>query len=118
MEVGNQSAQAITPEGQYCYRIEPHEANESLPDVDDRFGQRIRVARYQEGYKIICCPYWQTTDYGTVRCLFLDQEFIDSQDGEALEKVQSRFLLTESVNWFDINLSLDDKMKICGVNME
>ena len=51
---------------------------------------------YNRTYKQVLCPYWQRTEYGTVRCDFLGREFIDDEDAGAIEKIINHFKSAEA----------------------
>ena len=65
--------------------------------------------------RTVLCPYWQRTDYGTVRCNFLDKEVVDEEDSEAREKIMKYFGISNPEEKFAFSWALPDEVKICGI---
>lgn len=109
---------SIIPPGEYCYRIVEIQDGEVLSDDIDRFGKDLREYSYGGGYKEILCPYWQRTDYGTVRCNYLEKEVIDDLDFDAHKKIMAHFGISDVYEKFDSCWELPDEIKICGINLD
>lgn len=65
--------------GEFCYRIYPLKPGEILSTDASQFGRNLREYPYHPGFKEVLCPYWQRTDYGTVKCLFMETEVLDEE---------------------------------------
>jgi hypothetical protein len=102
------------PAGKYCYRLVRIQPGEILSKEVARFGKDLREYSHHTGYKEVLCPYWQRTDYGTVRCNFLDREVIDEDDSKAKALIQARFGVTDASNQFGMSYFLSDEIKVCG----
>jgi hypothetical protein len=101
---------SLIPSGEYCYRVVKIREGEILSRDLEKFGRELREARYHGEYKRVLCPYWQSTEYGTVRCDFLDREFIDDT-----EKILAHFGGQDAPSRFEYFLVLPDEIKICGI---
>ncbi|MDE0514469.1 MAG: hypothetical protein OXI88_22140 [Gammaproteobacteria bacterium] len=108
---------SVIPIGEYCYRLVKKRDGEILIRDGERFGKDIREYDYKGDYKAILCPYWQTTDYGTVRCDFLDKETI-SDASDACEKIQAHFGISDASEKFSYDWALADEIKICDINID
>ena len=106
---------SVIPQGSFCYRVEKIRDGESLSEDVARFGKELREYRYHGNFKEVLCPYWKRTDYGTVRCNFLDKEVIDDEDAKAQEKVMKYFGISDASKKFVVSWALSDEIKICGV---
>ncbi len=106
------------PPGEYCYRVEPIREGEVLSREISRFGKDLREYSYCKGYKSVLCPYWRRTDYGTVRCEYLDREVLDdeSADPRVSLKLLAERIGEEAARDFPRDWKLADEIKICGVN--
>ena len=92
---------------------------EVLAATSDRHGKDLREYAYSiEGYKAVLCPYWNRTDYGTVRCDYLEKEIIDGMDDGAKEKIQKHFGIEDASEKFRWDSLLEDEIKICDVNLD
>ena len=109
---------SLIPAGEYCYRLVKIQPGEILSRDVDRYGKDLREFSYNDRYKCILCPYWRRTDYGTVICKYLEKEIIDTDDGEARKKIESRFGVSNAFDKFHTNFLLADEIKICGVNAD
>ena len=105
---------SVIPPGRYCYRVIKIQDGEVLSREIEKFGRELREFPYWRNYKEVLCVYWQRTDYGTVRCNFLDQEFID-EDEKAHEKIIACFGVPDALNKFRHSWALPDEIKICGI---
>jgi len=105
------------PPGENCYRLYPLRDGEELIQDVSLFGRSLREFPFLPGWKEVLCPYWQLTDYGTIKCLFLDQEFLneDHEDSFSLlsEKFGDAFVQNYPRSWM-----LLDEIKICGINKD
>ena len=109
---------SLIPAGEYCYRVVKIEDGEVLSRDIDRFGKDLREYEYHDGYKCILCPYWNRTDYGTVRCDYLEKEVIDGQDDDAKVKIQTHFGISDASDKFGWSDLLEDEIKICDLNLD
>ncbi len=106
---------SLIPPGGYCYRVIKIKDGEVLSREIEKFGRELREYHYGGNYKEVLCPYWQRTEYGTVRCNFLDLEFIDDEDEKAHEKIVSHFGAPDAPDRFGRSWALPDEIKICGI---
>jgi hypothetical protein len=104
---------SLIPSGGHCYQVVRLQPGETLSDEIDRFGKDLREFSYHPGYKEVLCPYWTRTDYGTVRCEFLNREVLDEVP-QARLKVQAHFGVTDAASLFDSDWALPDEIKRCG----
>ncbi|MCL2831115.1 MAG: hypothetical protein FWD77_10365 [Betaproteobacteria bacterium] len=102
------------PPGEYCYRVYPLKPGETLSRDIDQFGRSLREYSYHPGFKEVLCPYWQRTDYGTVKCLFLDREVLDDDDKQALVLLAAK-IGKDAARDFPRDWALSDEIKICAV---
>ena len=110
---------SLIPSGEYCYRVVEIQDGEVLRSDIDRHGKDLREYAYSiEGYKCVLCPYWNRTDYGTVRCDYLEKEIIDGMDDSAKEKIQKHFGIEDATEKFGWGSLLEDEIKICDVNLD
>ncbi len=107
---------SVIPSGDYCYRVVDIREGEILIEDPNRFGKELRQYRYHGNDKQVLCPYWQRTDYGTVRCNFLDKEIIDDEDLAAENKIMEYFNISDPRAKFESSWMLADEIKICGIN--
>jgi len=110
---------SLIPPGPYCYWIKEIQDQEILGTDIEYFGKDLREYPYAGNYKEILCPYYHRTDYGTVRCEYVDEEYLDGLDDQAAEKIIQHFgtdkVLKERFPYDDY---LSDEIKICGINLE
>ena len=109
------------PPGEHCYRVYPLREGEVLVDDLARFGRDLREFLYRPGFKQVLCPYWQRTDYGTVRCHFTEKEVLDEEMQsyeEALALLAPRLGSQQKAREFPRGWALPDEIKICGVNQD
>ena len=104
------------PPGPFCYRVLPVREGEVLSADIAQYGRGLREFAYGPGYKAMLCPYWQRTDHGTVKCLFVGAEVLDEAPGYP----QSRALLAarigrQAAESFPTCSTLEDEIKICGM---
>lgn len=71
---------AVIPAGGFCYRVVPIADGEVLSDDVALYGKDLREFRYGPDRKQIACPYFEFTDYGTVRCIFMEVEVRGDRD--------------------------------------
>lgn len=109
---------SLIPPGDYCYRVVKIKEGEVISQDIHNFGRDLREYSYNRTYKQVLCPYWQLTEYGTVRCDFLGREFIDNEDAGAIEKIINHFNSTEAPNKFERSSALPDEIKICGLQAD
>lgn len=108
---------ANIPPGDYCYRIHPIREGEKLSTDRAEFGKSLREYSYMPGFKQVLCPYWQRTDYGTVKCLFLNTEVYDEESsGEQTFALLAAKIGEAAAQNFPRNWALADEIKICGIN--
>lgn len=107
---------SLIPPGGFCYRIAKIRNGEVVSKDIAKFGKELREYRYRGNYKEILCPYWQRTEYGTVRCNFLDKEFIDDEDDKAQEKIAEHFAISGANKNYGYSWALSDEIKICGIS--
>ena len=104
----------IIPPGDYCYKVVKIRDGEVLSRQIEAFGRELREFSYYGSYKEVLCPYWQRTEYGTVRCNFLDYECIDDADNSH-EKLIAHFGTPDAPDWFKFSWALPDEVNICGI---
>ena len=108
--------ESLIPAGEYCYRVVDLAEGEVLvPDVE-RVGRDLREAGYTNSTKRILCPCWQRTDYGTVRCNFLDVDACDGIDDETRARIVAHFGSEDAVDRIVRDRALPDEVKVCGIN--
>ncbi len=110
--------ESVIPPGNFCYRLKRIKDGEVLSKDIARFGRDLREYSYNGKYKEILCPYWYRTDYGTVKCIYLEKEVVDEEDENAADKIQKKFGDPDAVNNFDHSWELSDEIKICGIRYE
>ncbi|MDR0664350.1 MAG: hypothetical protein LBF86_02365 [Helicobacteraceae bacterium] len=106
---------SLIPPGEYCYRVIKIREGEILSQEIEKFGRELREYSYNGAYKEVLCPYWQKTAYGTVRCNFLDREFVDDEDPKSMEKIVAHFGSPDAPDKFKRSWALSDEIKICGI---
>lgn len=107
---------SLIPSGGFCYRVEEIRDGEVLSDDIERFGKDLREFRYHGNHKEVLCPYWQRTDYGTVRCTYLGREVVDEDDPAAKGKWMARFgEARPNFQGIGYSWALPDEIKICAV---
>lgn len=109
---------ASIPPGEYCYRVYPIREGEKLSTNAEEFGKSLREYSYKAGlYKQVLCPYWQRTDYGTLKCLYMNKEVLDqSRNTKQAFDLLATKIGKEAASNFPISLALSDEIKVCGVN--
>ena len=107
----------LIPAGHFCYRVLPSEVTPIIKMDSPRLGRDMREAATRtHGERVVLCPYWERTDYGTVRCGYQNREVagigkndsmlaMDKLGFEESRKLQSMTLLA-------------DMQKECGVRTE
>lgn len=110
--------ESLIPEGEYCYRVAALAEGEVLVVDWDRFGKDLREAGYANHRKRILCPYWQATDYGTVRCNFLDREVFDDFFDGPKKRIVEHFGSENALDRFERDWALPDEIKVCGINVD
>jgi len=103
------------PPGDFCYRVYPLKPGEILSKDLSQFGRSLREYSYCRGFKEVLCPYWQSTDYGTVKCLFLEREELDELSRQAFALLTAK-IGEDAARDFPRGWALSDEIKICGVN--
>lgn len=106
----------MIPAGPFCYSIVPIAVGEILSDNLERFGKELREFRYHGDTKEVLCPYWRTTDYGTVICEFLHKETYDDLDADSRALIEAKFGKSEPGGRIRHSWALPDELKICGIN--
>jgi hypothetical protein len=103
------------PPGHYCYRVYPLKPDEILSSDIKQFGRSLREYSYRPGFKEVLCPYWQRTDYGTVKCLFMEREVLDDEyyDSEQALALLAAKIGEDAARDFPRDWSLTDEIKIC-----
>ena len=109
---------SVIPSGEDCYQIVRILPGEVLSETVDRYGKELREFRFDKWHKQVLCPYWRRSDYGTVRCEYLDKEVIDEDDFDALAKIRQRFQCEDPATRFDHSWELSDEIKICGIHQD
>jgi hypothetical protein len=106
---------AAIPKGGFCYRVVRLRPGELLSKEIARFGKDLREYSHHGDWKEVLCPYWHRTDYGMVRCDYLESEGLDENDRGAMEKAIRHFG-SEELLWKAHRYSLlYDEIKVCGV---
>jgi len=75
----------LIPQGSFCYSIVDLEEGEILDSDAARFGKDLREFAYGPGRKEVLCPYWRKTNYGMVRCEYLNVESLLEDEAEAYD---------------------------------
>jgi len=109
---------SLIPPGNYCYRIVDLKPGEALSQDIELFGRELREFPYAKGKKEVLCPYWQLTEYGMVRCRYLEVETLDEDDPEARSKALAHFGEEQALDEANQSSLLYDEIKVCGVNGE
>lgn len=107
------------PPGRFCYRVYPLRPGEVLVNDISRFGKELREFSYRPGFKEVLCPYWQRTEYGTIKCSFTNKEVLDSECRNLEESITLLAIYLDSeeqARTFPRSWELADEIKICGVN--
>lgn len=87
----NESIKKLIPEGPRCYSVNDN------------------------GNKIMC-PYFETTDYGVVRCSYLNLSSVITDNAELYLKAIKHFGSEEALDDATRSLLLCDMAKECGIN--
>lgn len=106
---------SVIPSGGFCYRVVRIAEDDVLGTDVSRLGKELREFRHHGDYKAVLCPYWQRTDYRTVRCTYLDVEVVDEDDPDARQRIVNHFGSAASLERIGRSWSLADELKICGV---
>lgn len=104
---------SIIPRGQYCYQLKRIEEGEVLSTDGYRYGKDLRELRFHGDIKRVLCPYYETTEYGTVKCNFVGLEARDDRD-----VINAYFNDDEAADRFPLSWDLSDEIKVCGVDDE
>lgn len=104
----------LIPSGGFCYRVVKIQDGEIMRDDREAFGRTLREFTYHAPYKAVLCPYWQRTAYGTVRCEFLNREYIDDERANAIAEMIAYFGDPNAPSRFQHSWALPDEIKICG----
>jgi hypothetical protein len=108
----------VIPPGGYCYRVVRLRPNEILSEDVERFKKNLREYLFTPGWKEVLCPYWLRTDYGMVRCDFLEVESLDEDDPNAMEKALKHFSSEDAFRKANRYSLLYDEIKICDVRID
>lgn len=105
----------LIPPGNYCYRWVDLAPGEVASEAGPEFGRLQReCASTMPNTKQVLCSYFERTGYGTVRCLFLEQEVAFDFFRETIApRVAARFGTPDAVDWFDGDSLLWDAIKVC-----
>jgi hypothetical protein len=109
---------SLIPPGEFCYRIVEIQLGEILSKDAERFGRDLREFRYDSFTKEVLCPYWQRSEYGTIRCEFLGREVVDEDDPDAIEKIAAHFGTSAVPAEIGYNWELADESKICDIRLD
>ncbi|HMV55320.1 MAG TPA: hypothetical protein PLV48_14770 [Rhodocyclaceae bacterium] len=110
--------ESLIPVGEFCYRVVDLAEGEVLVFDPERFGKDLREADCTKSTKRILCPYWQATDYGTVRCNFLDVDACDGIEDETRARIVAHFGSEDAVDRIVRDWALPDEIKVCGINVD
>lgn len=89
-----------------------------MPEKGPESGRLQREdAGYNASVKVVWCPYFERSGYGTVRCLFLQREaVVFGNDREDIApKLMNRFGTPDAFDWFEEDSPLGDRIKVCGL---
>ena len=103
------------PPGEDCYRLYPIREGEVLSNNSEEYGNNLREFSFLGNYKQVLCPYWEKTDYGTVKCLFLNQEYFDENSENSFSLLSAK-IGEELAENFPRDNDLIEEIKICGIN--
>ena len=107
---------SVIPPGEFCYRVVPLGAGESISDDIERFGRDLREFRYHGAYKEVLCPYWHRTEQDTVRCEYLDKEYYDDSYPKQAAGIKCQTPGTGHSARLEYSWEILDEIKICGIN--
>ena len=114
---------AGVPFGDYCYdlvHIDGRDILEFEQELqrlhNDGFGAWFPIFMAQT--KRVFCPYWKTTDYGTVRCAYLGREAVGIGDGDCYRRAVEHFGSEEAANEACQGWLLGDAVKECRLNVK
>lgn len=108
----------LIPIGEDCFRLVLIKPGESLSRDLERFGKDLRQYNFDGVYKQVLCPYWQRTNYGTVRCLATGYEEVFEDDCNAHSIIKQLFNVAYPYEVFVGGGAFYDECKICGINEE
>lgn len=108
------------PKGEYCYSRVAIQNNELTNGSYERFGYEVREVKTKDNDKIVLCPYWVRTEYGTIRCNFLNEEFIDDDLNYkyALDLRVKHFGSLTKAETYKTHPLFTDNIKICKLNLD
>jgi hypothetical protein len=109
---------SLIPPGSFCYFVVALCPGEILSTDRDRYGFELREFLYHPGAKAVLCPYWQMTDYGMVRCDFMEVQSLNRDYSGSMSKALNYFGSEEEFNKVNRYSYLYDEQKICGINDE
>lgn len=109
---------SIIPAGLYCYKVVRLKDGEILSRDIKCFGKDLREYPYRDGWKEVLCPYWYRTEYGMIRCDFLEIESLDEGDDGAKSKAIAHYGSLEDFNKVNVPTDLYDECKKCKVKLE
>ncbi|HPK01179.1 MAG TPA: hypothetical protein PLS90_01855 [Candidatus Sumerlaeota bacterium] len=111
------------PQGDYCYESHIPGGEDNDPELAAclKDGETLNAAYFVlwvEKHKERNCPYWEATDYGTVKCHYLEEEAL-GLDEEDYEKALAQFGSEEELarNCTD-NFCLADACRSCRLVLE
>lgn len=109
---------SVIPPGGYCYFVKRLQPGEVLPDDIDRFGKDLRESSWHGDFKRVLCLYWRRTDYGMVRCEFLQVEGLDEMAADARAKALAHYGSAEALAAANQCPYLWDEVKVCDVRAD
>lgn len=114
--IQNKDIQQI-PRGDYCYeRWLPEEAEAEFDALVEKYGELSGEAliMYSERSQTRDCPYWEHTDYGTIKCHFLEEEVVGWPEEERT-KAAAHFGSEEEANRICTgSMVLSDSVRCCN----
>ncbi len=102
------------PQGSFCYHVAPTDDRVMIDPTSPRLGFDLREASWVPEKKIVLCPYWVRTDYGTVRCEYLRLEVLAHGYGPSDGATER--LGEAAASKLEHYSDLSDMLKTCKVN--
>ncbi len=114
-----EQSQKLIPKGCYCYQYEPVTGHEDFSQGVHRLGFESREFESKgDTNKGVLCPFWNRTEYGTIRCDYTGYECIDDYSGDGAaseEKIRKRFKVMDAKDYFEYSSLFFDMVKVCEI---
>lgn len=107
----------LIPAGSFCYRVLPTEVTFIIKMDSPRLGLDVRESGTRTpGERVVLCPYWERTDYGTVRCGYQNREVLGMEKNDW--QLAGAKLGEDVERGLETLTYLADMIKECGVRPE